>query len=293
MAILSILTLYNWDSNIFEGLTVPEGIDKDVLINNLLAECADFELIYPNPDIMKSMISLWSAKENPIWEKLRATQLFDYNPIENYNRIESWETETENTGSREATTRDVETGSESQTREGESSQEKSGSVGRVGSGGESRELTKEETEENSGSRNNTGTGNNANAITTFDLNTEQPLSSTTTTGTSQESTQGSREFNGSDTETVSRTENYTDTISDSETGTSSDTLTGSRQNEKTVTGTEDNTATGKEKRTGKTSGNIGVTTTQQMIEAEREVVKFSLYDYIISSFRARFCILLY
>ena len=293
MAILSILTLYNWDNTIFEGLAVPDGIEKDVLIGNLLAECAEFELIYPNPDIMKNMISLWSAKENPIWEKLRATQLFEYNPIENYNRVESWQTETENTGFREARTTDKETGSESQTREGETTQEKSGSVGRVGSGGETRETTTEETEENTGSRNNTGTGNNANAITTFDLNTEQPLSSTTTTGTSQENTTGSRELVGTNSETVSRNENYTDTITDSETGSSSDTLTGTRQNEKTITGVEDTTGTGKEKRTGTTAGNIGVTTTQQMIEQEREVVKFSLYDYIISSFRARFCILLY
>ena len=40
-------------------------------------------------------------------------------------------------------------------------------------------------------------------------------------------------------------------------------------------------------------GNIGVTTTQQMIEAEREVVKFNIVDYIIGSFKKRFCILIY
>ena len=40
-------------------------------------------------------------------------------------------------------------------------------------------------------------------------------------------------------------------------------------------------------------GNIGVTTKQQMIEAERDLVKFNIYDFIIDSFKARFCILLY
>lgn len=40
-------------------------------------------------------------------------------------------------------------------------------------------------------------------------------------------------------------------------------------------------------------GNIGVTTTQQMIEQEREIRKFSIYDYIISEFKNRFCILVY
>ena len=40
-------------------------------------------------------------------------------------------------------------------------------------------------------------------------------------------------------------------------------------------------------------GNIGVTTTQQMIEEERRTVKFSLYDYIIQEFKERFCVLVY
>ena len=40
-------------------------------------------------------------------------------------------------------------------------------------------------------------------------------------------------------------------------------------------------------------GNIGITTTQQMINEEREVDKFNLMDYIIDSFKKRFCLLVY
>lgn len=47
------------------------------------------------------------------------------------------------------------------------------------------------------------------------------------------------------------------------------------------------------KRNGRAHGNIGVTTTQQMIEQERNVVKFNIYDYIVDSFKNRFCILVY
>lgn len=46
-------------------------------------------------------------------------------------------------------------------------------------------------------------------------------------------------------------------------------------------------------RTGRTFGNIGVTTTQQMIEAERSVVKFNIVDYIVEDFKRRFCLLIY
>ena len=40
-------------------------------------------------------------------------------------------------------------------------------------------------------------------------------------------------------------------------------------------------------------GNIGVTTTQQMIREEREVVQFNLYDIIIEDFKKRFLIMVW
>lgn len=40
-------------------------------------------------------------------------------------------------------------------------------------------------------------------------------------------------------------------------------------------------------------GNQGITSTQQLIQEQREVSKFSLYDIIISEFKTRFCLLVY
>jgi len=40
-------------------------------------------------------------------------------------------------------------------------------------------------------------------------------------------------------------------------------------------------------------GNIGVTMTQQMIQAEREAVMFSLYDVIMQDFKHEFCVMVY
>lgn len=56
---------------------------------------------------------------------------------------------------------------------------------------------------------------------------------------------------------------------------------------------ETNSGTDKDVRDGYARGNIGVTTTQQMIEAQRDVVKFNLMDYIISDFKTRFTLLVY
>lgn len=46
-------------------------------------------------------------------------------------------------------------------------------------------------------------------------------------------------------------------------------------------------------RTRKEQGNIGVTTTQKMIEEQRKIVEFNLYTYITNSFKERFCIMTY
>lgn len=45
--------------------------------------------------------------------------------------------------------------------------------------------------------------------------------------------------------------------------------------------------------TRRETGNIGVTTTQKMIQEERDIDKFNLQDYIINCFKNRFCIMIY
>lgn len=46
-------------------------------------------------------------------------------------------------------------------------------------------------------------------------------------------------------------------------------------------------------RTGRAFGNIGVTTTQQMIQQERETALFNMYNVITDSFVDRFCLMVY
>lgn len=40
-------------------------------------------------------------------------------------------------------------------------------------------------------------------------------------------------------------------------------------------------------------GNIGITSTQQLIKEEREISDFSIYDYIAQDFKKEFCIMVY
>ena len=41
------------------------------------------------------------------------------------------------------------------------------------------------------------------------------------------------------------------------------------------------------------TGNIGVTTTQQMLEQERKIADFNMISFIAQSFKQRFCLLIY
>lgn len=98
-ATMSILGLWQWDHSIFDlmqfpayqdGETLHEFTqdDKQLLIDNLMSECAELEILYPNPTVMKNMIGLWSGKELPTWNRVYRAALTDYNPIENYHRNE-------------------------------------------------------------------------------------------------------------------------------------------------------------------------------------------------------------
>lgn len=49
----------------------------------------------------------------------------------------------------------------------------------------------------------------------------------------------------------------------------------------------------KTNRTGRIHGNIGVTTTQQMLEEERRVATFTFTDFFVNEFKKRFCIMVY
>lgn len=197
MATVSILGLYQYDKTIFDGFKIPEQVDRDMLISNLLTELTEFEVLYPNTDFMKMIIEVWSGKELPIWKKLLETTQYEYNPIYNFDRTEEYTDEKESTTVSEGTLENHGTDTEN----------------RYGAG----------------------------------FNSTDPV--------------------------------FTNKIE--QTAGSGNSSTGNIDNSERL------------KHKARLYGNIGVTTTQQMIESEREVVKFNIMDYIIDSFKKRFCILIY
>lgn len=52
-------------------------------------------------------------------------------------------------------------------------------------------------------------------------------------------------------------------------------------------------STRKSQHTGRAHGNIGVTTSQQMLQSERDIADFSIYDVIAQDFASDFCLYVY
>lgn len=70
-------------------------------------------------------------------------------------------------------------------------------------------------------------------------------------------------------------------------------LTRTENGSEDSSGSRDRDRTENEKTVRIEQGNIGVTTTQQMIKEQRESVMFSLYDVIMQDFKHEFCVMVY
>lgn len=87
---LTLIGLYSFDNTLFDNLTLPTGINKDTLIDTILLRGGEFETLYPDPVFMKYSIGAWSRKWNATLTRWINALSIEYNPLENYNRMEDW-----------------------------------------------------------------------------------------------------------------------------------------------------------------------------------------------------------
>lgn len=300
---LSPLGLYQWDQTIFDLMQIPSALDKPTLVDNLLAETAELEVLYPNPVVFKNLVGVWSAKQIDIWNRLYATTQYEYNPIENYNRYE--------TGSDSGTGRTTHSGTDTTT----DTTTYGGTDGRteaIMQGG--RDTNTRQTAEG-GTQGETTTGQMAQGgqdvvtgsdtkghwIAGFDSTPsgqddglvkqtrDQDDATTTTAYGKTESDNGSKTTSFGKTESENDTTAYGKTENVTEQRTYGQTI----QKAGNMTHGEQVATTNEGEHELHAHGNIGVTTTQKLIREQREIDLFNLYDIIIEDFKMRFCILIY
>ena len=92
-AILTLIGMYSYDHALFDDMVLPEGVDKGLLIDSILMRGGDYEVIYPDVDLLKELIASWSHQWLGVFNNWkRATDDMDkINPLDNYDRYEEWE----------------------------------------------------------------------------------------------------------------------------------------------------------------------------------------------------------
>lgn len=301
---LSPLGLYNWDNTIFDLMTIPEELDKETLINNLLAETAELEVLYPNPVVFKNLLGIWSHKQIDIWNRLYETTQYEYNPIENYNRYEtssdSGTGSTIHSGTDATTETTIHGGTDGRTEALTTGGKDTLDMSRSDGGVETENTTFHN--EQGGQDTVHGTDTKGHWIAGFNSQAQTPEDdglvkqtrdqdeATTTTNYGKEedgsghktTTFGKTETNKDET-TYGKTEQVQETKTYGETVNRTGGLTHGEQVSTTNDGEHEMHA----------HGNIGVTTTQKLIREQRNIDLFNVYDIIIEDFKMRFCILVY
>ena len=236
--LLSVLGLYQMDNTIFDSMQLPAGLDRETVIDGIIQDCMELEILYPNPEALKTMIGIWSKRELPTWNRVYNAEHAEYNPIENYDRHQSDTRQETHSGDDVTVT--------------------------------------------------------SNEGPSTDCTTGQ--SGTTTNATGQLSDDTLHKYAAFDSGTMA------DQTEDVKTASSTNTQTEQNTVEQTIRGTTSDNGqhtlthgeTIGETFTSYIHGNIGVTTSQQMLESELELSpKINTINYVVNSFKMRFCILVY
>lgn len=304
-------------------------IDADVLTSQIILTALPFEIAITDVDMLSYAIAVWAQKERWIWQELYETLCYRYTPYWNKDSIttdtgseERTDSTTSEGGTQETITENGSTTENTDRRrhtEGNDNLEKTGTETERHSGTDTvtRNLTDSESGTERGTRDVTETETNTPLTTTTEkvagFNSESLVNNAQTQITGTDTTQTITDEDTSTTfgksishtgtegtthgETITKTYDIDEDRTKTETETETGSKTGSSNGTTTKTGssTGGTTGTGKTDRTGRIveQGNIGVTATQDLIQAQRELVRFDIYQFIADRFKAQFCVLVY
>lgn len=92
---MTLYGMYQYNPTLFDGVTLPDGMDKTLMVNQIIRQSGDLFPYYQVPPQVKTAITEWFTRRKPNFEKLWEGFTAEYNPIENYDRHED-STETPN-----------------------------------------------------------------------------------------------------------------------------------------------------------------------------------------------------
>lgn len=78
-------------NSVFDELTLPEGIDLKTLKGTIFLRCQEFELLYPDPEFMRSAVKIWGMKNYWTFNKWIELINKQYDPLYNKDYYEEYE----------------------------------------------------------------------------------------------------------------------------------------------------------------------------------------------------------
>ena len=285
--------MHNYTDGDIWPSSVPDGISKDNFINTIMLNYGECETLYADPDFMKFAISNWFAINQ--WGMSKAIKAIqtEYEPLYNYDR---YETVTENIAKSETIDEtNKRTGNETSVKSGGHSNTKSGGHSNTRSGNETVDATSSSDSSATSSKNTTTNETVEEKVSAFDSSTYQPKNQTTTNGTVGETGSGSSTI-----ETESGNTHTYNNVKDTFTYTNeADTVTYNNETDKLTYNDivdkkdGDNSEDTERTMTTRAYGNIGVTTSQQMLKDELALAEYNIYKTFASIFASDLLILVY
>lgn len=257
MGRLTLWGMQQYDPTLLNGIVLPEGMsvsDFTTLLNYRVGPLYPYIQV---PPVLKSLIGTWFQTRQYDFSQMYAALTAKYSPIENYDRTEDRTLNTKHSG----------TDTDTNTLGTQVTVKRTGTEDVHSAGTESTTRTGTETTLDS------GTSVTEQQVSAYDANSYVNREKNTQTP----NLESTRTPNLTDTRTPDLTERRTPDLTDVSTNSGSDVK------ETSYGHVEDGTEH------SHVHGNIGVTTNQQMIEAELEMrMRYDLYELIIQLFEREF-----
>lgn len=291
--LISIISLYNWDNTIFDGLievlpqtvTDPdisitsEPLDGDTLIGNIMFSLGELSIIYNNPETLKFYIGLWAKKNKLIWQKLYDTLYYNYDPL--FSKIREYKLSRDNSLERYTRDNENETSQYARDLTDNSQTNVTGNDSNLNENGNTRTYNTSEntSQQTSGEEINYKQAFNDIGVATWSADTRS---------TSTENSSGSDAMTGT----------VTDAGRSEDTGAHNELTTSELTREIADTASKILSKNGSLTDTGKLQDIIyekitGQRAYQELIDLQRRLAMFNLYDFIIDQFKSEFCIMIY
>lgn len=264
MARLTLYGMYQYDNTILDGIRLPVNKDTgDPFMNlsdftgTLMSYCGDLYPYYQVPPKLKELVGIWGRERQGEWQRMYDALYAKYDPIENYNRFD------------DSDNHDIHSGTDQSRDSGTDTSQDSGTDISQDSGTD----TKTDADSRRIETSHSGTDTATNMVSAFD-----------TEGFSNR-TQDTDDYGHVITDQHSGNETITDQYG------KKNEFTHGRKNDTTYGKTNDFTHGHKidTKYHLHAHGNIGVTTTQQMITQEMKLrMDYDIVSVIMREFEDQF-----